>query len=125
MIHFRCKYKWPILSEDILLLTYQNIKISKSMSDFTSTKICLSCSTAPPAIGPYSHVVRAEGLLIYVSGCLGLAPESFTGWAEEYRIYIVKFFINTYNVQLPYVYSRLSSVHCALKSFLFMSSYVM
>lgn len=49
------------------------------MSDFTAAKICLTCPTAPPAIGPYSHAVRAEGPLIYVSGCLGLAPESSTG----------------------------------------------
>eukprot|EP01036_Dinobryon_divergens_P031813 gene31813-41288_t len=63
------------------------------MTDFTSsTKVCLSCSTAPPAIGPYSHAVRAEGPLIYVSGCLGLAPESFT---DEGGIVCTKFSLVT------------------------------
>eukprot|EP01032_Pedospumella_encystans_P021918 gene21918-24853_t len=35
------------------------------------TREAIVCPTAPPAIGPYSHAVKAGGM-IYVSGCVGV-----------------------------------------------------
>ena len=45
----------------------------------SANKTIITSSAAPPAIGPYSHAVRAEGPLVFVSGCVGFAPETFTG----------------------------------------------
>eukprot|EP01039_Chlorochromonas_danica_P001779 gene1779-1944_t len=36
-------------------------------------KEIITCAEAPPAIGPYSHAVKAGGML-YVSGCIGVDP---------------------------------------------------
>ena len=40
-----------------------------------STKQCINSDRAPAAIGPYSHAVKANGM-IYVSGCIGLDKDT-------------------------------------------------
>lgn len=40
-----------------------------------STKECINSDRAPAAIGPYSHAVKANGM-IYVSGCIGLEKDT-------------------------------------------------
>lgn len=41
----------------------------------SSTKEVISTPNAPAAIGPYSQAIRANGM-VYVSGCIGLDPET-------------------------------------------------
>ena len=40
-----------------------------------TTKECVNSDRAPAAIGPYSHAVKANGM-IYVSGCIGFVKET-------------------------------------------------
>lgn len=60
----------------------QTRKVSTTLSRFYSTNNTqqnglefISSSKAPKAVGPYSQAVKHENTL-YVSGCLGLVPET-------------------------------------------------
>ncbi|CAF2153827.1 unnamed protein product [Brassica napus] len=60
-------------------LRFASLSVSASVSDdnhlpITCKKEVVSTDKAPPAVGPYSQAIKANGF-VFVSGVLGLVPE--------------------------------------------------